>query len=512
MLFLAVMGIAVVGGGFPTKRVVNRLWRVDLEAVGTGNAGAGNATRSIGLRAGVLVAVVDGLKGLVPVLLGRALGLSEWSLVVVGLVAVTGNNWPIYGRRRGGRGLATSVGVVLGAAPVLLWWPAVWSAVGWRIGGAAAGFFGWGLLPVFAIVIAQDPPALALAIGLSVAMVIRRAQGNAGFERGSVPSRIVFDEDGHVLFPTGFRSGVSLWVLVVAGVYVFAGWWVFQGGVITGVGTGGLLLLLLAVCFEFGAKWAFGELFREGVIHDGAPAVSRMAAFRAALIGSGVARLIPAGGAVTPVAMAWAVRDEARGTSGAAVRATMLNYAGLLIGSGGAIVWVLLRVDRERHVVSLSVLAGAMLVAGFALVAGAGRLRRLSWLVPRRWRDKVRATLVDLPLGPRSVLLIVARVSFEAIALGLSLRAFAIHLAPSQVIAAFGISQLVGGIPGTPGGVGFTEAGLAGVLAFYGVGPALGPILAFRVISYWLPAAAGASVGGFSFLQLRASTSHSPVR
>jgi hypothetical protein len=46
------------------------------------------------------------------------------------------------------------------------------------------------------------------------------------------------------------------------------------------------------------------------------------------------------GGAITPVAMAWSARSEARHTSGAAIRATVLNYAGLLVGTGAVLVWI----------------------------------------------------------------------------------------------------------------------------------------------------------------------------
>ena len=57
----------------------------------------------------------------------------------------------------------------------------------------------------------------------------------------------------------------------------------------------------------------------------------------------------------------------------------------------------------------------------------------------------------------------------------------------------FGVSQIAAGIPGTPGGIGFAEAGLIGSLAFFGVDPAVAvaPVLVFRVVHYWLPAGAG---------------------
>src|SRR5690554_8053665 len=80
--------------------------------------------------------------------------------------------------------------------------------------------------------------------------------------------------------------------------------------------------------------WFYGLLFRESVHRSGGE-VKAWSAFKAALVGAGVARLIPAGGAITPVALAWAVRGETERAAGPALRTVMLNYAGLLIMAGG---------------------------------------------------------------------------------------------------------------------------------------------------------------------------------
>jgi len=70
------------------------------------------------------------------------------------------------------------------------------------------------------------------------------------------------------------------------------------------------------------------------------------------------------------------------------------------------------------------------------------------------------------------------------------------------------VSQVAAGIPGTPGGIGFAEAGLLGSLAFFGVDPALAvaPVLVFRVVHYWLPAGAGLVAGTSSFLKSAEAT------
>jgi acyl phosphate:glycerol-3-phosphate acyltransferase len=510
LTMLAILGAYLVGS-LPAARLVEAWWSVDLRAVGSRNAGAGNATRSVGLAAGLTLAVLDGLKGLLTVLVASALGLEPLAVALVGLMAVIGNNWPVLRTDRGGRGLATSVGVIVGFAPMLVLWPGVWALIGWKIGGGLAGFLGWGFLPMYVAAADPRPATLLLAAGLGVLMAVRRAQGNAGFETGRMLNRIVWDRDGRDATapwrPLALGSGPALWVpaLLVVGFPTYL-WVAGSRAAGASVGRWTVVLLLAAVLTELGAKYTFGELFRDGVLRSGAP-LSRVGAFRASLIGTGVARLIPVGGAVTPVAMAWSVGDESEGTVGAALRATVLSYGGLSFAAGAGLVWVSL-VHAPVHGARAAFTTGVALTAlGVVLVGSAARLRRVLRFVPFRFRDRLGRSLVDHRLTPRSWALLSGRVVLEAATLGLTLLAFDIVMAPSQVIAAFGIAQIVGGLPGTPGGLGVTEAGLLGVLALFGIPAAVTatPVLAFRVISYWLPAIGGVAAGGHAYLRRRTS-------
>lgn len=510
MLNYLIPALALAVGAIPTARTVGLAFGADLSRVGTGNIGAGNATRSLGLGAGATIAVLDGLKGLLPVLAARAVGLGPWVVAFTAMCVVIGNNWPPVSSRRGGRGLAASAGIVIGIQPALIVWPAMWSMIGWRIGGGFAGFFGWGLLPFVAVAFGLPAPVLALTSGLALAMIVRRAQGNSGFDRAGAWYRVLYDlepergavEDGRAVGAAhriGLRFLVPISILLV--LYAVGVWW-FARGAVTSLSILGAFLLAVAVVSEFGGKWLFGMMFRDGIRRTGGE-LSAAAAFRAALVGSGVARLIPAGGAVTPVAMSWAVRHQVRGTAGAAVRATAFNYGGMMIGTGGALLWVLARhstsVASQQTVAAVGIAAFA--VGGMVLL-GSTRLASLSRLLPRRLSARVTPMLVDEPVDSRAIVLISGRIVCEAATLGLTLAAFGLHLKPSQTVAAFGIAQIVGGLPGSPGGLGITEAGLVGGLAVFGVpaAVALGPVLVFRVVSYWIPAAAGLVAGGFSFL------------
>ncbi len=184
-------------GAIPFALLIGFMLDLDLRREGTRNVGAGNLTKLAGLRYGLIAAVLDGLKGLVPVLVLRRLGMPPAVVSISGLAAVTGHNWPIYLRSRSGRGMATAVGVVVGVAPVLMLWTAAWAVMGWRIGGGLGGFVGWGSLPVFALAAGQPGVVVVLAMALSWVIILRRVQGNydrsPGFRAAVV--RAVWDTD-----------------------------------------------------------------------------------------------------------------------------------------------------------------------------------------------------------------------------------------------------------------------------------------------------------------------------
>jgi uncharacterized membrane protein YbhN (UPF0104 family) len=260
-------------------------------------------------------------------------------------------------------------------------------------------------------------------------------------------------------------------------------------------------LVLVAALSQITAKWFFGLLYKESVEQAGGT-LRAQSAFKAALVGAGVARLIPAGGAITPVAMSWTVKDEEPGTTGAAVRTVLLNYAGLLILTGIGLLVARPRQSAQIFSVSLVVLAPFVLVAGLILMFGSGKLGSLSRILPKGLKKRLDSSVIDHLPGPESQTYLWARVFLEAAALGLVLVAFGIDVNVFQIAAAFGVSQLAGGLPGTPGGMGITEAGLVFILSAYGFPAAttVAPVLIFRIVSYWLPAALSFFAGGMTFL------------
>jgi glycerol-3-phosphate acyltransferase PlsY len=120
---IALVAFAYLLGSVPCGWVVMKLYRnMDVRKLGSGNIGAANVFRAGGAGAFAATLVLDALKGFIPVMLGIALGLSqqEWALAAIGLAAVIGHTWSIYLGFRGGKGVATSGGVMLALSPVTL--------------------------------------------------------------------------------------------------------------------------------------------------------------------------------------------------------------------------------------------------------------------------------------------------------------------------------------------------------------------------------------------------------
>jgi glycerol-3-phosphate acyltransferase PlsY len=88
---------------------------IDIRKHGSGNAGATNTLRVLGKGPAILVLLLDALKGVIAVLLGvwAAPGPDDiWIRVLCGLAAIVGHNWPVFFGFRGGKGIATTIGVM----------------------------------------------------------------------------------------------------------------------------------------------------------------------------------------------------------------------------------------------------------------------------------------------------------------------------------------------------------------------------------------------------------------
>jgi len=121
-MLTAGIGLTILGylaGSIPTGLILSKAFsEVDPRREGSRNIGATNIFRTAGKKLGILTLVGDCLKGLIPVLLALWLMKSEAWVCLVALSAFAGHLFPVFLKFKGGKGVATALGVYLGIAPL----------------------------------------------------------------------------------------------------------------------------------------------------------------------------------------------------------------------------------------------------------------------------------------------------------------------------------------------------------------------------------------------------------
>ena len=117
-------------GSIPTGYLVARAKGVDIRQHGSGNIGATNVFRTLGKPLGVFVFMVDALKGFAVVwLAGRVGGASDWAGIIAAVAVIAGHNYTPWLGFKGGKGIATSAGVLLALMP----WAVLCIAIVWFV-------------------------------------------------------------------------------------------------------------------------------------------------------------------------------------------------------------------------------------------------------------------------------------------------------------------------------------------------------------------------------------------
>ncbi len=107
--------VAYLIGSIPGGYLIGKLTKgIDVRNYGSKNAGATNVLRTLGKKEAAFTLFFDGLKGFLVIYIATTLNLAPHIVVLSGLAAIAGHNWPVFFGFRGGRGIATSIGIVVG--------------------------------------------------------------------------------------------------------------------------------------------------------------------------------------------------------------------------------------------------------------------------------------------------------------------------------------------------------------------------------------------------------------
>jgi acyl phosphate:glycerol-3-phosphate acyltransferase len=184
---------AFLSGSVPYGLLWARARGIDVRRVGSGNIGATNVGRALGRRAGAAVLLLDAAKGALPV--GAAIALARaglcpgWTASAAAVAAVVGHCFPPWLRFRGGKGVATALGVFVAVDPrttavsvaVFAVMYAAWRKVSLGSLAAAAAF------PLAAWLLGRPAHEIGAAVLVAAVIVLRHRDNLARLRRGSEP-------------------------------------------------------------------------------------------------------------------------------------------------------------------------------------------------------------------------------------------------------------------------------------------------------------------------------------
>ena len=127
-MHLLILFLGYLFGSFPSGYLAGKIAKgIDIRSLGSGSTGATNVLRHIGKRAAITVFLIDVLKGFLSILLAKYFLLNDSWQVAVGLSTLIGHIWPIWLNWKGGKAVATGLGIFLG--------------ISWQVGLATLGIF-----------------------------------------------------------------------------------------------------------------------------------------------------------------------------------------------------------------------------------------------------------------------------------------------------------------------------------------------------------------------------------
>jgi glycerol-3-phosphate acyltransferase PlsY len=191
-VFLLLLLGAYLVGAIPSGVILTRLAGVgDVRQAGSGNIGATNVYRVAGRRLGIITLICDALKGVLPLVVILALGgYSQAQLAMVAAAAFLGHCYPVYLGFKGGKGVATALGIFIVLSPlavfggVLIFAGMLWK---WRY-VSLASIAAAAVVPLLILLAERSFPLFFASLFIS-GMVILRHRGNIERLRNGTESR-----------------------------------------------------------------------------------------------------------------------------------------------------------------------------------------------------------------------------------------------------------------------------------------------------------------------------------
>lgn len=176
MIFFCLIILSYFFGAIPSGVWIGKIFKnIDVRDYGSKNSGATNSYRVLGAKLGIAVLIIDVLKGFIPLYIASKFNLAYNDLVILGLVAILAHTFSCFISFKGGKGVATSLGVFLFLAPVItlillvIFILVVYFTKYISLGSITAAF----LLPIFTFFTHRDTYLFTLSVVIAIFVIYR---------------------------------------------------------------------------------------------------------------------------------------------------------------------------------------------------------------------------------------------------------------------------------------------------------------------------------------------------
>ncbi len=197
MKILIIILISYLLGSIPFGYIISKLKGIDITKIGSGNIGATNVGRALGKKYFFIVLFLDALKGFLPVLLFKQLYGFEYA-ILAGLFAVIGHSFSIFMKFKGGKGVATGLGISLGLIPAeTMIGFFIWLLVLWIFKIMALASIVGAISVFIAVLILQKGLIIKIVAGILAFLIVLRHRHNIErMIKGVEPKFYFFEKKG----------------------------------------------------------------------------------------------------------------------------------------------------------------------------------------------------------------------------------------------------------------------------------------------------------------------------
>jgi glycerol-3-phosphate acyltransferase PlsY len=196
-------------GSIPFSYLAARRRGIDLRKRGTQQVGGGNLWRTTSKKLGLTVGMWDFFKGMLMVLVAWRLNLNAGQQLSVGLGVVVGHNWPVFLRFHGGRGIATSLGIIIilpfindiSPWPSVAFFAAAIITIIFTHRSPVPILVGMLMLPVFSAIFREDLSVIVGFVAMTLIVIVKRLTAQPAVEARSIGmgrllwNRLLYDRD-----------------------------------------------------------------------------------------------------------------------------------------------------------------------------------------------------------------------------------------------------------------------------------------------------------------------------